>query len=99
MVRVYTLADCSYCKSFIENFKATGVSYEEISADRGGVFIDKLEDTLNTSYYPIVGIGGGPDPVYVVSDNSKRPITVPSNLYIKYYQSVPHLITIILKTI
>lgn len=99
MIKVYTLENCQYCKSFLDNFKATRMPYDLISADEGGEAIDRLEDMLNTAYYPIVITTKGSSTTHFVSDNSKRPSTVTPTLHIKYYQSIPHLITLILKTI
>ena len=98
MINIYTLKHCNFCKETLALLDQEGILYNNIDADDNDQLADKVEAALNTSLYPIVNIPQGRQSVWVISASTEGRVMRP-DCSIDYFQSVPHLITIIKKRI
>jgi len=53
-IKVVLLTGCSWCAHLKDLLNANNISFETIDADKENALADRLEDLLNTTYYPIV---------------------------------------------
>ena len=53
-IKVLRLAGCSWCGELTSELYKLDIPYQSIDADIEDSLADKVEDFLNTTYYPIV---------------------------------------------
>lgn len=53
-IKVLQLSGCSWCEELISKLYKLDIRYQSIDADVEDNLADKVEDFLNTTYYPIV---------------------------------------------
>ena len=98
MINIYTLKHCSFCKETLAKLDREGILYNNIDADENDQLASRIETALSSSIYPIVSIPTGKSNAWIISATSEGRI-VRSDCSIDYYQSIPHLITLIKKRI
>lgn len=98
MINIYTLKGCSFCKEALANLDLEGILYTNIDADENSQLCDRIETALNTTLYPIVSITRGITTDWIISTSTEERVVRP-DCSIDYFQSIPHLITLIKKRI
>jgi glutaredoxin len=98
MINIYTLEGCSFCKEALTNLDQEGIVYNNIDADENDQLCGRIETALNTTLYPIVSISKGNSTSWIISASTEERVVRP-DCSIDYFQSIPHLITLIKKRI
>lgn len=53
-IKVLRLSGCSWCEELMYKLAELDIRYESIDADVEDLLADRVEEFLNTTYYPIV---------------------------------------------
>ena len=93
MVIIYTLEGCRFCQEAIRLLQEEGILYQEFEESKHTVKCERLQEALNTDYYPIIKIPSPNQPLFIISDSSEYPRSPYPHLL--YYKSIPHLIQLI----
>jgi glutaredoxin len=98
MINIYTLKHCSFCKEALATLDQEGILYNDIDADENDQLASKIESALSSAIYPMVSIPLGKRNTWIISATTEGRV-MRSDCSIDYYQSIPHLITLIKKRI
>lgn len=93
MVNIYTLEGCRFCQEAIELLEKEGILYQEFKESEHAIKCERLQESLNTDYYPMIKIPTSHQPLFIISDSSEYPRS--SYPHILYFKSIPHLIQLI----
>jgi glutaredoxin len=75
-IRVLQLQGCKWCESLISQLNDLKISYSTIDANDDGDLADRLEDLLNTTYYPIVILETPTDSYYLYRPSSAKEVGI-----------------------
>lgn len=98
MINIYTLKDCSFCKETLAKLDREGILYNNIDADENDQLVSRIETALSSSIYPMVSLPLGNRNAWIISASTEGRV-MRSDCSIDYYQSIPHLVTLIKKRI
>ena len=91
MIIIYTLPECSFCKSTIDGLHKAGIPYNTVNVMENTALADKLEDTVNTAIYPIVQIIKDNSVTYLISE-ILDPEYYNENIAVDSYYGIPNLL-------